>query len=151
MLHWVILTSLAPFAAQQVRGLYPTSGHQRLQSGPRAGRRGSGLRLLRTQWVQPHVVRFCRPSRASSATFTPCHVLIITLFAPHLTARKATRTYNSDALRSTTPCFLCGENCESCRPGVTVIVSPLFSPSESSAAHSVLSLFLGVAAFFAVV
>nr|XP_040056472.1 CD109 antigen isoform X1 [Gasterosteus aculeatus aculeatus] len=65
--------------------------------------------------------------------------------------RKATRTYNSDALRSTTPCFLCGENCESCRPGVTVIVSPLFSPSESSAAHSVLSLFLGVAAFFAVV
>ncbi|KAL6105801.1 cd109 [Pungitius sinensis] len=64
--------------------------------------------------------------------------------------RKATRTYNSDALRSTTPCFFCGDNCERCGPGFTIALSSLFSPSETSATHSVVSIFLGVAAFFAV-
>uniref|UniRef100_A0A1A8AAT7 CD109 molecule n=1 Tax=Nothobranchius furzeri TaxID=105023 RepID=A0A1A8AAT7_NOTFU len=56
--------------------------------------------------------------------------------------RKATRTYNSGFLRSVDSCYFCGENCDSCRPGITIKLS-----SHSSGAFSSLSsLILGVTA-----
>ncbi|XP_032356991.1 CD109 antigen [Etheostoma spectabile] len=59
--------------------------------------------------------------------------------------RKATRTYNSDALRNMNSCFFCGENCNRCRPGITITVSPsLLSHSICSATYSLICLFLGV-------
>nr|XP_046269872.1 CD109 antigen-like [Scatophagus argus] len=62
--------------------------------------------------------------------------------------RKATRTYNSDILRDTTSCSFCGEDCNRCRPGVTLTVSSMLSSlSISSATYSLICLFLGVLAF----
>ncbi|TDG98647.1 hypothetical protein EPR50_G00202840 [Perca flavescens] len=73
-------------------------------------------------------------------------VLVYDYYEP---TRKATRTYNSDALHNMTSCFFCGENCDRCRPGITITVSsPLLSHSISSATYSLICLFLGVTDFF---
>ncbi|KAI4804002.1 hypothetical protein KUCAC02_025647 [Chaenocephalus aceratus] len=61
--------------------------------------------------------------------------------------RTASRTYNSDALHNMNACFFCGENCDRCRPGIT-ITSPLLSSSNSRNDYSIPCLFLGVTAFF---
>ncbi|XP_054470350.1 CD109 antigen-like [Anoplopoma fimbria] len=66
--------------------------------------------------------------------------------------RKATRTYNSEALYNMDPCFFCGENCDLCRPGITITVtSSLLAHSVSSATYSFICLLLGVIASFIVV
>ncbi|XP_051246774.1 CD109 antigen-like [Dicentrarchus labrax] len=66
--------------------------------------------------------------------------------------RKAMRTYNSDDLHDMNSCFFCGEDCDRCRPGITIAVSsPLLSRSISRATYSLICLFLGVPAFFIVV
>lgn len=49
---------LVSFAAQQVRGLYQPSPRQKLQSGPRARRCGTRLRLLWAKWVRLWIVSF---------------------------------------------------------------------------------------------
>ncbi|XP_042356057.1 CD109 antigen-like [Plectropomus leopardus] len=65
--------------------------------------------------------------------------------------RQAKRTYNSAALHNTNSCLFCGENCDLCRPGIIITVSsPLLPNSMSSATHSLICLFVGVAAFFIV-
>ncbi|XP_031703694.1 CD109 antigen-like [Anarrhichthys ocellatus] len=66
--------------------------------------------------------------------------------------RKATRTYNSDFLHNMNLCSFCGENCDRCRPGVTITVnSPQSSRSVGSATCSFIGLFLGATASFIVV
>ncbi|XP_068577890.1 CD109 antigen-like [Cebidichthys violaceus] len=67
-------------------------------------------------------------------------------------ARKATRTYNSDFLHDMEACSFCGENCDRCRPGITIAVSSSHSShAVSSATYSFICLFLGVTASFIVV
>ncbi|XP_041669166.1 CD109 antigen [Cheilinus undulatus] len=62
--------------------------------------------------------------------------------------RKATRMYNSDALRNMNSCFFCGDDCDLCRPGITITVSsPASSQSIRSATYSLICLFLGVCSF----
>lgn len=69
--------------------------------------------------------------------------------SPCLTARKATRTYNSDVLHNMNSCFFCGEDCGRCTSGFTLAVSSQMSSRPvSSVTHSLVFLFLGVAAFF---
>ncbi|XP_074516319.1 CD109 antigen-like isoform X1 [Sebastes fasciatus] len=65
--------------------------------------------------------------------------------------RKARKTYNSDDLRNMYSCYFCGENCDDCKPGITVVVSSLLDNSMSSATCSLIYLFLGVTVFFIVV
>ncbi|XP_070776881.1 CD109 antigen-like [Enoplosus armatus] len=65
--------------------------------------------------------------------------------------RKATRTYNSEFLHSTNSCLFCGEDCDGCRPGITITVSSSLSHAISSATYSLICLFLGVTAFLIVV
>ncbi|XP_041810122.1 CD109 antigen-like [Chelmon rostratus] len=63
--------------------------------------------------------------------------------------RKATRTYNSDVLHNMNSCFFCGEDCGRCTSGFTLAVSSQMSSRPvSSVTHSLVFLFLGVAAFF---
>ncbi|XP_031144568.2 CD109 antigen-like [Sander lucioperca] len=73
-------------------------------------------------------------------------VLVYDYYEP---TRKATRMYNSDVLHNMNSCFFCGENCDRCRPGITITVSsPLLSHSISSSTYSLICLFLGVTDFF---
>ncbi|XP_068608150.1 CD109 antigen-like [Brachionichthys hirsutus] len=58
--------------------------------------------------------------------------------------RKATRLYNSDALRSIKSCTFCGPDCHRCVP----LPPSTSSGSRSSAGHSLLGLFLSVCACF---
>ncbi|XP_076605206.1 CD109 antigen-like [Chaetodon auriga] len=63
--------------------------------------------------------------------------------------RKAMRGYNSHVLHNLNSCFFCGEDCDRCRPGITLTVSSqLSSRSVSSTTYSLIFLFLGVTAFF---
>ncbi|XP_029316719.1 CD109 antigen-like [Cottoperca gobio] len=63
--------------------------------------------------------------------------------------RKASQTYNSAPLHNMNSCFFCGESCERCRPGVTIMTSSsIVSRSISTATYSLVCLFLGVATFF---
>ncbi|KAM7403885.1 hypothetical protein PAMA_004352 [Pampus argenteus] len=66
--------------------------------------------------------------------------------------RRARRTYNSDILHNMNSCFFCGDDCDRCRPGITLTVSSsLSSLSISSSTYSSSCLFLGVSLFFTVI
>ncbi|XP_033844625.2 CD109 antigen [Periophthalmus magnuspinnatus] len=56
--------------------------------------------------------------------------------------RKATRTYNLDNLRTLDSCVFCGEDCELCKPGVSIIVSGITSHSVISTTNSLMCLLL---------
>ncbi|XP_063765297.1 CD109 antigen-like [Eleginops maclovinus] len=63
--------------------------------------------------------------------------------------RGASQTYNSDDLHNMKACSYCGENCDRCRPGITITMSsPLLSSSKSSNDYSIPCLFLCVTALF---
>ncbi|XP_061599290.1 CD109 antigen [Cololabis saira] len=60
--------------------------------------------------------------------------------------RRTTATYNSDFLHNTESCFFCGDNCDLCRPGITITKTfPLSDQTVSSTSSSLSCLFLGVA------
>ncbi|XP_041828003.1 CD109 antigen-like [Melanotaenia boesemani] len=63
--------------------------------------------------------------------------------------RRARSTYNSDILQNIDSCFFCGENCDICRPGITITTNSFLpSRSVSGATFSLSCLCLGVTAFF---
>ncbi|KAM9842975.1 CD109 antigen-like [Aulostomus maculatus] len=76
---------------------------------------------------------------------------VVELYDYYEPTRRSTTTYNSDVLHNMDSCFFCGEDCDRCRPGITVVVSPsLPSLSVSSAAYSFSCLLLGAAACFTI-
>lgn len=120
---------LVSFAAQQVRGLYQPSPRQKLQSGPRARRCGTRLRLLWAKWVRLWIVSFLKK-----------YIMWMIVFL--ISARNAMSTYNSRGLPGMNSCFFCGANCDLCRPGITITMS-----AQSMAAYSFSCLFLGLTVF----
>ncbi|XP_074548556.1 CD109 antigen [Halichoeres trimaculatus] len=59
--------------------------------------------------------------------------------------RKATRTYNSNALHNMDSCYFCGEACDLCSSGFTItITSPLSAHSIRSVTFSLFPLLFGV-------
>ncbi|KAM4540280.1 CD109 antigen-like [Fundulus diaphanus] len=62
--------------------------------------------------------------------------------------RKTIRMYHSDSLQNTDSCSFCGKNCDRCRPGITIAVTPPRSSHSTRApSFSLTSLIVGVTVF----
>ncbi|XP_029981730.1 CD109 antigen-like [Sphaeramia orbicularis] len=68
---------------------------------------------------------------------------LVHLYDYYEPTRRTRRTYNLDVLHNMDSCVFCGENCEHCRPGVSIMVSPAtVSRSIISATYSLTCLFV---------
>ncbi|PWA16432.1 hypothetical protein CCH79_00004627, partial [Gambusia affinis] len=67
-------------------------------------------------------------------TFKVAHVkdAVLQVYDYYEPTRKTTRTYNTDGLHTTDACSFCGENCDNCRPGITIAVTSHHSRSAMS-------------------
>uniref|UniRef100_A0A3B3WE80 CD109 molecule n=1 Tax=Poecilia mexicana TaxID=48701 RepID=A0A3B3WE80_9TELE len=83
-------------------------------------------------------------------TFKVAHVkdAVLQVYDYYEPTRKTTRTYNTGSLHTTDACSFCGENCDNCKPGITIsVTSHLLSHSRSAASCSLALLCAGLIIF----
>ncbi|XP_023207936.1 CD109 antigen-like [Xiphophorus maculatus] len=83
-------------------------------------------------------------------TFKVAHVkdAVLQVYDYYEPTRKTTRTYNTDSLHTRDSCSFCGENCDNCKPGITIsVTSHLRSHSRSAMSSSLALLCAGLIIF----
>ncbi|CAL1574936.1 unnamed protein product [Knipowitschia caucasica] len=86
--------------------------------------------------VTLHLIRIYKVAHIQDA--------VVRVYDYYVPTRKATRTYNLQHLHDLDVCAYCGEDCELCKPGVSIIVAGITSRSVISATYSLISLLMTV-------